>query len=102
MLAHYLGDYTHSMALFEAVHGLHSSEGNLQSATWALSHMAMVAKRLGEYQRATALLEQVLPAHREHGDLQRERRAIPVCVQIRRDTGGSEFRLPVGSGVDVA
>jgi non-specific serine/threonine protein kinase len=48
---------------------LHSSEGNVAGATWALNYQGMVAMVLGDYQRATTLLEQVLPVHRQQGDL---------------------------------
>jgi predicted ATPase/transcriptional regulator with XRE-family HTH domain len=69
LLTYYQGEYAPARRLFEAAHTLHSSEGNLASATWALNYQGLVAVRLGEYQRATTLLEQVLPAHREQGDL---------------------------------
>jgi non-specific serine/threonine protein kinase len=69
LLTYYLGEYAYAMRLFEVAHTLHSSEGNLASATWALNYQGLVAIRLDEYQRATTLLEQVLPVHREQGDL---------------------------------
>jgi non-specific serine/threonine protein kinase len=69
LLANCQGEYAQSLALFEAAYTLHSGEGNLVSATWALNYQGMLAILLGDYQRATALLEQVLPAHREQGDL---------------------------------
>jgi non-specific serine/threonine protein kinase len=69
LLTRYQGEHATAMQLFEAAHTLHSSEGNLASATWALNHQGLVAISLGEYQRATALLERVLPAFRDQGDL---------------------------------
>jgi non-specific serine/threonine protein kinase len=68
LLTYYQGDYAHALRLFEAAYALHCSEGNVPSATWALTHQALVATNMGEYHRATTLLEQVLPAHRQQGD----------------------------------
>ena len=47
LLTYYQGDYAQAMRLFEAAHTLHSSEGNLASATWALTHQAHGGDRAG-------------------------------------------------------
>jgi non-specific serine/threonine protein kinase len=69
LLTYYQAEHAQALALFEAAYALHSSEGNVVSATWALNYQSLMAMHLGDYQRATRLLEQVLPAHREQGDL---------------------------------
>ena len=69
LLTYYQDEYAQAIGLFEAAHTLHTSEGNVASATWMLNYQGLIAVHLGEYERATMLLEQVLPAHREQGDM---------------------------------
>ena len=87
LLTHYQGEHAQAMRLFEAAHTLHSSEGNLASATWALNYQGLVAIHLGEYERATTLLEQVLPVHREQGDLHGVGWALCYLGMIRHQQG---------------
>jgi non-specific serine/threonine protein kinase len=87
LLAHYQGEEAYAMRLFEAAHTLHSNEGNLVGATWALNYQAMVAATVGDYQRATTLLEQVLPAHREQGDLHGVGWALSYLATMRHVQG---------------
>jgi non-specific serine/threonine protein kinase len=87
LLVFYQDENAQALALFEAAYTLHSSEGNVASATWALNYQGMVAMRLGEYQRATTLLEQVLPVHQEQGDLHGVGWALRHLATIRQVEG---------------
>ena len=87
LLAFYQAEHAQALALFEAAYTLHSGEGNVASATWALNYQGMVAMNLGDYQRATTLLEQVLPVHREQGDLHGVGWALCYLGEIQRQQG---------------
>jgi non-specific serine/threonine protein kinase len=87
LLLHYQAEHAQALALFEAAYTLHSSEGNVASATWALNYQGMAAMRLGDYQRATTLLEQVLPVHRQQGDLHGVGWALCYLGEIQRQQG---------------
>ena len=65
----FLGNPQQALPLFETAYTLHTSLGNVRSATWALNYQGLIALNGRQYDRATALLEQVLPIHREQGDL---------------------------------
>ena len=87
LLTYYQRDCGQAIQLFESAHALHTSEGNVTGATWALNYQGLVALRLGEYERATMLLEQVLPAHREQGDPHGEAWALSYLASIRAAKG---------------
>jgi tetratricopeptide (TPR) repeat protein len=87
LLTAYQGEHTQALALFEAAYTLHSSEGDVAGATWALHRQGMAALRLGDYQRATTLLEQVLPVHRQQGDLHGVGWALSYLAEIRHVEG---------------
>jgi non-specific serine/threonine protein kinase len=87
LLVQYQGENAQALALFEAAYTLHSSEGNVASATWALNYQGIMAVLLGEYQRATTLLEQVLPVHRQQGDLHGVGWALCYLGEIQRQQG---------------
>jgi non-specific serine/threonine protein kinase len=87
LLTAYQGEHAQALALFEAAYTLHSSEGNVASATWALNYQGRMVMLLGDYQRATTLLEQVLPVHRQHGDLHGVGWALCYLGEIQQQQG---------------
>jgi non-specific serine/threonine protein kinase len=95
LLVNYHAEHAQALALFEAAYTLHSSEGNVASATWALNYQGMVAMTLGDYQRATTLLERVLPAHRQQGDLHGVGWALCYLAGIQQLQGDYARAVPL-------